>query len=151
WGAPVEVVPPGRLAERYNIFYDSINLQGAGLGNGGNNFLVGQRQAIPIRCAEIVRAMCTAIRHRRQILGPLSEGENDVLSVKLTNAVSAKPALPPPHWSQAWAEVQLGCAYAAQGKTPQAIAELTKSLKAAELYYHPLTATAFNELGQLAM
>lgn len=147
WGAPVEAVIPGRFAERYNMIYDSLGMQGPGLGNG-NNFLMAQRQAIPIRCAEIVRAMCTAIRHRRQILGPLSEHDPNI--DRLVNALKARPA-PPNHWSQCWIEVQLGCAYAALGKPAQAVGELTKSLKSNDVYYHPLTATAFNELGQLAL
>jgi tetratricopeptide (TPR) repeat protein len=148
WGTPVEAVLPGRFAERYNMVNNTLGLQGAGIGNSGNTFLVQGRQAIPIRCSEIVRAVCTAIRRRRQIMGPLCEF--DPRTERLANALSARPAAPN-HWSQCWIEVQLGCAFAASGKTPQAIAELTKSLKAGEVYYHPLTATAFNELGQLAM
>lgn len=148
WGTPVEAVPHGKFAERYQLIRTTLNLQGAGVGNQGNTNLVGGREAIPVNCADIVRAVCTAIRRRRQIMGPLCEFDprTDRLLNALQTGISA-----PNHWTQCWGDVQRGCGFAAGGKIPQAIGELTKSLKAGDLYYHPLTATAFNELGQIAL
>src|SRR5438552_14269618 len=78
---------------------------------------------------------------------PLSE--HDPHTGQLVEALDRLPARPD-HWSQCWAQLELGMAYAAANRIPQAISELQKSLLAAERYDHPLTCVALLELGRIA-
>jgi len=64
-------------------------------------------------------------------------------------ALTLRPG-PPNHWSQSWVELELGLAYAAANKIPEAVQELTKSLLVADRYDHPLTCVGLLELGRLA-
>ncbi len=58
---------------------------------------------------------------------------------------------PANHWSEAWINVQLGCAYAAAGQTAQANEALQRAVLAGGEFVHPLTSTALVELGRLAI
>ena len=59
----------------------------------------------------------------------------------LVDALVAPPG-PPNHWSQCWVELQLGVAYAAANKIPQAASELHKVAAGRRQYEHPLTCVA---------
>ncbi len=102
----------------------------------------------PVHVAEIVRCTSLAIRRRRELLGPL--GKFDPLTSDLINVLTRQPA-PPNHWSEAWVQVQLGCAYAAAGNTAEAKAALDRGVLVSGQFDHPLTSTALLELGRLAL
>ena len=101
----------------------------------------------PVNVAEIVRVTSLAIRRRRELLGPL--GKFDPLTNDLVNVLSRRPG-PANHWSQAWVQVQLGCAYSAAGNAAQASTILQQALLVGGEYDHPLTSTALLELGRIS-
>ena len=102
---------------------------------------------IPVDVKEVVRCTVLAMRRRRDLLGPACP--HSPFTNRLLAAAATRPG-PANHWSRAWVDVQLGVAYAAAGKTPQAIAELRRSLLIAGQYDHPMTGVALLELGKLA-
>src|SRR5690606_8233296 len=57
----------------------------------------------------------------------------------------------PNHWTEAWVNVQLGCAYAGAGSIPQAKTALEQSLLVGGQFDHPLAATALVELARLSL
>ncbi len=107
-----------------------------------------QPMMFPVHAAEIVRCTSLAIRRRREMLGPL--GKYDPLTSDLINVLTRGPA-PPNHWSEAWVQVQLGCAYAAAGNAAEAKAALDRGVLVGGQFDHPLTSTALLELGRLAL
>ena len=110
--------------------------------------VIQQAMLFPVHAAEIVRATSLAIRRRRELMGPI--GRYDPLTNNLLNVLSRNPG-PPNHWSQAWVQVQLGCAYAASGDAAQAKSALERGVLVAGEFDHPLTSTALLELGRLAL
>jgi hypothetical protein len=104
--------------------------------------------SFPVHVDEIVRATCLAIRRRRELMGPLCA--QDPLTKNTLDVLARRPG-PPNHWSEAWLNVQLGCAFAAAGSLPQAKAALERSLLVQGRFDHPLTSTALVELSRLAL
>lgn len=102
----------------------------------------------PVHVAEIVRATSLAIRRRRELMGPV--GIQDPLTKNVLDVLSRRPG-PPNHWSEAWVNVQLGCAFAAAGSLPQAKSALERAVLVAGQFDHPLSSTALVELGHLAL
>ncbi len=102
----------------------------------------------PAHVAEIVRCTALAIRRRKEILGPLCRF--DPITVDVVEALSRRPGVPN-HWSQAWIDVELGCALAAAGELAQAKTTLLRSLIVGGEFDHPLTSTALVELGKLSL
>ena len=101
---------------------------------------------IPVHVAEIVRATTLAIRRRHEILGPICKF--DPFSNTLVDVLARRPG-PPNHWSEAWINVQLGCAYSAAGNTAQAKTALERAVLVGGQFDHPLTSTALLELGHI--
>lgn len=139
--------------------------RGARVGNFPDTFLMGQGQVdqsavvfqggvvqnpvmFPVHVAEIVRCTCLAIRRRQELMGPICK--YDSLTAELVEALSRRPG-PPNHWSQAWINVQLGCAYAAAGNAAQAGTALQQALLVGGEFDHPLSSTALVELGHLSL
>ena len=110
--------------------------------------VIQQPVLFPIHAGEIVRCTCLAIRRRRELLGPI--GKYDPLTSDLINVLARRPG-PANHWSEAWVQVQLGCAYAAAGDAAQAKTALQRSIMVGGQFDHPLTSTALLELGRLAL
>jgi len=144
WGQSKRGAPIGGFTETYPM----------GQGMVDNSQVVRQggvlQQAVifPVHAAEVVRATSLAIRRRREILGPLSKFDpitNDVL-----NVLTRRPG-PPNHWTEAWINVELGCAYAAAGNSQQAVAALGRGILVNGEFDHPLTSTALLELGRLSL
>ena len=102
----------------------------------------------PVHVAEIVRVTCLSIRRRRELMGPVCP--HDPLTKNVLDALSRRPG-PANHWSEAWINVQLGCAYAAAGSLPQAKTALQNAILAGGEFDHPLTSTALVELGRLSL
>ena len=138
---------PTRLGRILDVMY---SLQGrmdnqAVLERTGGPVMVPE--LYPLNVKEIVRCTALAIYRRHQIMGPLCQ--YDPFTSQLVAALARRPTRPN-HWSQGWISCQLGLAYAAAGKTEQAVSELTKSLALAGQYDHDLTALGLLKLGELA-
>ncbi len=107
-----------------------------------------QQQYISIDAKEIVRCTCWSMMRRRQLLGPLAA--YDPFSDALVSVTSRRQG-PPNHWTEAWLDLQQGFAYAAAGKTGQAMAMLNRSLLVQGQLDHPMSSLARLELGHLAL
>ena len=142
-GAPKRQFALARIPDTMSSLQGAVNNLPA-IARGG---VVAPPQLFPLRVPEIVRCTTLAIRRRTEIMGPTSP--HSALTKQLLGVLSTRPA-PPNHWSQAWIDTQLGLAYAAAGKTPEATRELQRSLIAAGQYNHTLSATALVELGKIA-
>ncbi len=81
-------------------------------------------------------------------MGPVCK--YDPLTQNLVDVLARKPG-PPNHWSEAWINVQLGCAYAAAGNLPQAKNALESAVLVGGQFDHPLTSTALLELGRISL
>ncbi len=143
WGASSRATLLGHYKPRYSSLIGRLDNQNA-VRQGG---VVAPPSFIPVYAGEIVRCTALAISRRRELLGPLSE--HDALTVQVVEALGRFPA-PQNHWSQCWVQLQLGLAYAAANRLPQAVSELQKSLQAMGQYDHPLTCVALLELGRIA-
>ncbi|MGD9723215.1 MAG: CHAT domain-containing protein [Pirellulales bacterium] len=140
-----------RRGARVGLFEETYMMQEGRVDNSATfrqGGVVQQAVQFPVNAAEIVRCTSLAIRRRRELLGPI--GKYDPLTNDLINVLSRRPG-PPNHWSEAWVQVQLGCAYAAAGDTAQAKAALERGVLVGGEYDHPLTSTALLELGRLAL
>ena len=109
--------------------------------------VVALPQIFPVDAKEVARTTAVAIRRRHQLTG--SAGRHTRMTANLLAALGSRPTLPN-HWSQAWVSCQLGLAYAAAGKTDEAISELNRSLLLGNRYDHDLTSLALLALGDLA-
>lgn len=101
----------------------------------------------PISTQEIVRCTALAMRRRGELLGPV--GHHDQLT-KDVEATAVRRRGQPNHWSEVYLDVQLGFAYVASGKDPQAKNVLERSVLAAGEFDHPLTAMVLYELARIA-
>lgn len=104
--------------------------------------------AFPVNVVEVVRCTSLAMRRRREIMGPVCK--HDPITQSMVDVLARKPG-PPNHWSEAWINLQLGCAYAAAGSLPQAKTALEQSLLVGGQFDHPLAATALVELARLSL
>jgi tetratricopeptide (TPR) repeat protein len=144
WGTTTRAnMRVGHFPPRYSNLSGNLNNAGALLSGG----VVAAPMMHPVYAGEIVRCTSLALSRRCELMGPLCE--RDPLTAQLVDAFARLPA-PPNHWSQCWAQLQLGLAFAASNRIPQAVSELQKSLVAAGQYDHPLTCVAFLELGRIA-
>jgi len=100
-----------------------------------------------VNVQEVIRCTALAMRRRREILGPTCA--IDLFTIDLLKAASRLSA-PPNHWSQAWAQFQLGFAYFAADKPTEATAALQNSLLVEAKFDHPLTSAALLGLGNIA-
>ena len=144
WGQSKRGATVGAFSNTFTMSQGQLN-QTQVLQQGG---VVQSAVAFPVNVAEIVRCTCLAIRRHRELLGPNSE--HDPLTQSVLETLSRRPG-PPNHWSEAWINVQLGCAYAAAGDVPQAKTALERAILVGGRFYHPLTSTALVELGRLAI
>lgn len=144
WGQSKRGARIGQFSETYLMGQGQVDNSAAVLQGG----VVQQAVLVPVHVAEIVRSTSLAIRRRREILGPISKFDH--LTSDVLDVLSRRPG-PPNHWSEAWVNVQLGCAYAAAGNAAQATTILQKAILAGGEFDHPLTSTALVELGHLSL
>lgn len=144
WGTTSRQAVLGSFPDTVLIRQGRID-QSAVIQQGG---VVQQAVEFPINPQEIVRCTCQALRRRREILGPIAP--HDVLTKQLLTVLSKRP-VQPNHWSEAWIDVQLGCAFAALGNDVQAKPLLEKSIITAGQFDHPMTSIALVELGRIAL
>lgn len=143
WGKPTRNRVVGTFPETYMVALGSLGLANAPQQSG----VAISPTLLPVHVSEI--AFCTgwALKRRRELLGPLSQ--HDDMHAQLLTTLSKRPGQPN-HWSEAWVSVQLGLAFAAMGKDPQAKTELERGVLAAGRFDHPLTSLALVELARLA-
>ena len=144
WGQSKRGARVGQFPETYLMGQGLID-NSAALFRGG---VIQQATLFPVHAVEIVRCTSLAIRRRRELLGPICKF--DSLTNDVVDVLSRRPG-PPNHWSEAWINVQLGCAYAAAGNTAQANTALQRAILVGGEYDHPLTSTALVELGRLSL
>jgi CHAT domain-containing protein len=101
-----------------------------------------------INATEIVRCTTLAMRRRRELLGPA--GAYDSLHADLVAKLMRRPVAQN-DWKEAWIDVHLGLAYAAQGNDGQAKGILQRGLLAQGQFDHNLTCVALFELGRIAL
>lgn len=146
WGTSTRQFTLGNVSETMSIqIGDDFATQNQVVQQGG---VLRQLQMWQINVMEIVRSTALAIRRRNELLGPLAA--HDPISREMVNSLSGGIA-PPNHWSNAWADLQLGLAYAGQGNLDQANSLLRRSERLAGRLDHPLTCVALLEQGRLAM
>ncbi|MCH8923472.1 MAG: tetratricopeptide repeat protein, partial [Planctomycetes bacterium] len=103
---------------------------------------------MPIDVTEIVRCTTLAMRRRAELMGPVCK--YDPLTESVIAKLERRPA-PPGSWSQSWIDVELGLAYAAGGRMPDAAKWLKRGLVTGGRYVHPLTPVAQLELGKIVL
>ncbi|MCL2304608.1 MAG: CHAT domain-containing protein [Planctomycetaceae bacterium] len=110
--------------------------------------IIKEDMLVPINAPEIFSCLANAIRHRAEILGPMSKFDrrNDELVEKL----AGRPGLAN-HWSGTWVEVLYGLALAAAGKDEEAYWVLEKASVMPGQLEHPLTAIALCEMGRIQL
>jgi tetratricopeptide (TPR) repeat protein len=144
WGQSKRRAVVGAFAREYTMGQGQLD-QSRVVQQGG---VVQAAIAFPVNVVEVVRCTSLAIRRRREIMGPVCR--HDPLTQNLVDVLARKPG-PPNHWSEAWVNLQLGCAYAAAGSLPQAKTALEQSLLVGGQFDHPLAATALVELARLSL
>ncbi|MCE9605634.1 MAG: tetratricopeptide repeat protein, partial [Planctomycetia bacterium] len=145
WGQPQRQMIIGSFPDSILIQQGSVD-QTQKIASGGG--VIQQATQVPINPQEIVRCVCLSLRRRHQILGPLAPF--DKLAGELISVLT-KRMVQPNHWSEAWVDVMLGCAFAAVGKDAQAKPLFDKSILAGGQYDHPMTSVALVELGRIAL
>ncbi len=107
-----------------------------------------QDMLVPINAPEIFSCLARMIRHRAEILGPMSKFDrrND----DLVDILSGRPGLAN-HWTGTWVDVLYGLALAAAGKDEDAYPVLEKACVMLGQLDHPLTATALCEMGRIKL
>jgi len=143
WGKTSRTTTLGHYQPRFSSMTGRLNNAGVVVTGG----VVAAPVLYPVYASEIIRCTALALSRRRELMGPLSE--HDPLTAQLVEALGGLPAQHG-NWSLCWAQLELGMAYAAANRMPQAISELQKSLLAADRYDHPLTCVALLELGRIA-
>ena len=143
WGVSTRTAPIGHFPDKFQSMQGRLDNDQV-VQKGG---VVSPPILYPVHVSEVVRCTAVALSRRRELMGPVSE--HDPLTAQLVDALSRRPG-PPNHWAQCWIELELGLAYAAAGKIPQAVSELQKAILAGGTFDHPLTCLALLELGKLA-
>jgi len=146
WGTAGREFTLGRFPRQMLIRHGELRSTERAIQQGGG--VITQLQFWRVNVVEIIRATALAIRRRNELLGPL--GPYDSISNALVTALSRGGA-PPNHWSGAWVDLQLGLAYAGQGKSDLALKRLLRAERVAGQYDHPLTCVALLEMGRLRM
>lgn len=144
WGQSKRRAVVGTFAREYTMGQGQID-QSRVVQQGG---VVQAAIAFPVNVVEVVRSTSLAMRRRREIMGPVCK--HDSLTQSLVDVLARRPG-PPNHWTEAWVNVQLGCAYAGAGSIPQAKTALEQSLLVGGQFDHPLAATALVELARLSL
>ncbi len=144
WGRSGRQFTLGKLPSQMLINQGDLQSGNRAASRGG---VIQSAQLWKVDVVEIVRVTALAIRRRNELLGPLAKF--DALSREIINGLSR--AAPPNHWSNAWVDLQLGIAYAGQGKLKLARKRLARAERLAGKFDHRLTCVALLELGRLEM
>jgi hypothetical protein len=142
WG--VRAIPMARIPDRMLSLQGRLDNMDV-LKRGG---VAAAPEYYSVNVKEILRCIALALRHRREILGPVCP--HDPVTNQLLNAFT-RYQTEPNHWSQSWTTCLAGLAFYSAGKLEQAEAELKRSLLLGGQFDHDLTPTGLLELGNLAM
>ena len=145
WGRSSRQFTLGQFSNQMRYLVGDFASAQRALRTGGR---VQQPQFWQINVMEVVRCTALAIRRRNELLGPLAP--DDATTKAMISALS-RGAAPPNHWSNAWADLQVGLAYVGQGNTNPALPRLARAERVAGQFDHPLTSVALLEQGRLAM
>jgi tetratricopeptide (TPR) repeat protein len=149
WGSSARNNPMVRFPRSFKIELQFEFLGTGVTASGQTEAGIGVRTEYhTVYAVELVEAMALAIRRRGEILGPL--GKHDKLNDALVDIFQQRP-YQPNHWSGAWIDLCYGLALAVQGKDDEAHPLLDRSLLIMGTTDHPLTATGFLALGQIAV
>jgi len=143
WGQSKRGTRAGAFSETYMMSQGQVD-NSAVVMRGG---VVQNPVMFAVHAIEILRCTSLAIRRRHELLGPVCK--HDPLTSDIIDVLARRPG-PPNHWTEAWINVELGCAYFAAGN-PQAAATLQNGLLVQGEYDHPLTSTALVVLGRMAL
>ena len=146
WGQSVRKFRLGKFQDSYLIRQGDIYSAERAIRGGGG--VVQGPELWRVNVVETVRTTALAIRRRNELLGPLAEF--DPISKQML-AVLSQGGAPPNHWANAWVELQLGLAYAGQGKVDLAMKRLQRAERVAGEFDHPLTCVALLEMGRLSL
>jgi len=144
WGRTARAVRYGQYRDTYNINQGRIDNSQV-VQQGG---VVQQAVKYPVHAQEIVRCTTLAMRRRSEVMGPSSPQSQ--LTGTLVTSLARRPG-PPNHWTESWIDAQLGVAYLAAGKAPEARTALQRAVLAGGEFDHPFTGVALLELGRMAM
>ncbi len=144
WGMSQRQTAIGQFPPTFLIGQGNVNNLQAVVQGG----VVQQAMMVSISASEIVRCTTLAIRRRHELMGPVCK--YDALTNQLVTLLARRSA-PANNWSQAWADLPLGTAYAAAGNVTSAVATLERAVALNGEVDHPLTADALFQLGQLAL
>jgi tetratricopeptide (TPR) repeat protein len=144
WGRSTRTATLTEMPDHMTMSQGSFNANKV-IKQGG---VVEQPVLFAINAVEIVRCTTLAMRRRRELLGPACP--HDSLSADLVAKLLRRP-IAPNDWKEAWIDVQLGLAYAAQGNDGQAKGLLQRGMLAQGQYDHNLTCVALFELGRIAL
>ncbi len=109
---------------------------------------VHHEELVPVRAPELFRCLSLAIRHRAEILGPLSkfDRKND----ELLESLSARPGVAN-HWSSTWVDLVYGLSLSAAGKDDEAFSVLEGASVMLGRLDHMLTGAALCEMGKIKL
>ncbi|MGL6226481.1 MAG: CHAT domain-containing protein [Thermoguttaceae bacterium] len=145
WGVSVRQNNLAGLPKKYHIEYVTMDVT-LNTEKGAQRFR--NEELFPANAPEIAQCIARSIRHRAEILGPLSKF--DVLNDQVLELLAARPGLPK-HWSSVWFEVLYGLALSAVGQYDEALAILDRSTVMIGQLDHQLTATALCEMGRIRL
>jgi len=149
WGISSRVNPMIRFPKSYKIRISTPAIGMRTDSSGQARPDVGEKvEYHSVYAVDIVESMALAIRRRGEILGPL--GKFDALNDQLVDILQQRPCLPN-HWSGAWVDLCYGLALSVQERDEEAHPFLERSLLIMGTTDHPLTATGFLGLGQIAV
>lgn len=146
WGHSTRNTQPANIPEQVSVAQGDVNAGLNVIRNGGG--VATPPVLFPLHAKEIVRCTTLALRRWRELMGP--SAPYDPLSSQLVAVLSKRPC-PPNNWSEAWIDIELGLAYAAEGNDTQARPLLERGLVVQGEFDHDMTCIALLELGRIAM
>jgi hypothetical protein len=103
---------------------------------------------VPVNVGEIIRCTTLALRRRRELLGPLCPQDPGMQKLL---AIAAKPMAAPGTWLENYADLERALIQGNDGQTKVSADLLQRALLVGGQFDHPLTSTAFLELGHIAL
>ncbi len=142
WGLPNRRSLPGAFPESMQILVGKLD--NSDVARRGGVLLPPEFRSLNV--AEVVRCLCTALRRRAELLGPL--GPHDPLSSELV-ATYESGIGPTNHWAEAWVQVQYGLALSGLGRHGEAAGILERSSLVSGTLTHPASGLALEEMARL--
>lgn len=145
------IVPwsPGNRRSLPGAFVDSMQVLMGNLDNSDvarRGGVIAPPEFRSLNVGEVVRCLCTALRRRAELLGPIAP--YDPLSSELV-AVYESGLGPTNHWGEAWVNTQLGLALSALGRHGEAVEVLQRAVLISGSLTHPVSGIALAEMARL--